>query len=124
MNILIIDDDPYMRGMLFQIIKSIGKHEVSLLTNGYNAASLLADPQHGFDLVFIDSRMPRLSGGKVIEIIQDFIKVNFVVLTGHPEDITIKAKNIKVFKKPIDYTLIEKLILEAEKNQKPKANQL
>jgi len=119
-HILIVEDDRFMRGMLFQMLNNIGKHEISLLTNGHNAVSLLADPRHGFDLVFIDLHMPRLSGDKVIHIIQDITQVNFVVLTGHPNDFPKLSRQITVLKKPVDFSTIEKVVTDIEKKLKLK----
>ena len=118
MNILVVEDDRFLRGMLFQMINNIGHHEVSFLTNGHNALSLLADPQHGFHLVFIDLRMPRLNGDRVIDIIKDIAEVNFVMLTGHPQDYSRPPKHIKIIKKPFDYKVIENIIHQTEKSLK------
>jgi YesN/AraC family two-component response regulator len=118
MNILIVEDDRFMRGMLFQMIGTMGKHEVSCITNGHNAACLLADPAHGYDLVLIDLRMPRLTGDKVIELIKDIAQVHFIVLSGHPEEFPHLPKHIKVVKKPVDYTTVEKLLHDVEKKSR------
>ncbi|MDD2709761.1 MAG: response regulator [Verrucomicrobiae bacterium] len=114
MKILIIEDDPAMRGALFQMINNIGKHDISLISDGHNAVSLLADPAHNFDLVFIDLRMPRLTGDKVIEIIQDISQVHFVALTAHLSDFPKLPKHIRVIEKPFDYETIEEAIRERE----------
>ncbi len=119
MNILIVDDDRFMRGMLFQMVNNIAKHEVSFVTNGHSAVSLLVDPVHGFDLVFIDLRMPRLNGDKVIEIIQDMMtNVHFVVLTGRPSDFPNLPKHIQIVQKPFDYSVIEQIIRGKESSLK------
>jgi DNA-binding NtrC family response regulator len=115
MHILVVEDDRFMRGMMFQMLNNIGKHEVSLLTNGHHAVNLLADPNHGIDLVFLDLQMPRLTGDKVIESIQGIAKVNFVILSGHPEEFPQLPKHIRILKKPVDFTVIEKLVTGLEK---------
>ena len=118
MNILIVEDDRFTRGMLFQMVSNIGEHDVSVVTNGRSAVSLLADPAHGFDLVFIDMYMPHLNGDKVIEIIQDVAKVHFVVLTGHPLDFPKLPGHIQIVRKPANYKLIQHVIQERENNFK------
>lgn len=120
MNILIVDDDRFIRSMLSQMLNNIGKHEVSIVTNGHNAVSLLADPSHGFDIVFLDLQMPRLGGDQVINIIQDIARVNFVILTGRPNEFPKLPKQIKLIKKPFDYSMIENVVLDTEKRLKSK----
>ncbi len=117
MNILIVDDDPHTRGMLFQLLHGMG-HEVSVLANGHNAVSLLADPQHGVDLVFLDLEMPRLTGDKVIEVIKDIVQVHFVIVTGNS---TPKLPNhIQIIEKPFDLSAIEQVVYEREKDLRAK----
>ena len=120
MNILVVEDDRFMRGMLFQMMNHIGKHDVSFVTNGHNAVSLLGDPSHGFDLVFIDLHMPRLTGDKVIQIVQDIVHTNFVVVTGHPQAFQNPPKHVQFIRKPFDYNVIEGIIAETEKKLKAK----
>lgn len=114
MNILVVEDDRFLRGMLFQMMNHIGKHDVSFVTNGHNALSLLADPSHGFDLVFIDLHMPRMTGDKVIRIVQEIVDTNFVVVTGHPDAVQNPPRHVRVVPKPFDFNVIESIIRDTE----------
>ncbi|MDD2707077.1 MAG: response regulator [Verrucomicrobiae bacterium] len=115
MNILIVEDDRQVRGMLFDMINALGRHEVSVLCNGHNAVSLLADPKHGFNLVFLDLNLPRLDGKSVIEALSGLVKVNIVVMSGDPEQYGQLPKTIRVLTKPFSLKDIEKVMVEAEK---------
>ena len=83
MKILVVDDDPAIRSLLLTILSD--KHEVSLLCDGHNAVSVLSDPNHDFDFVIIDYKMPRLSGEKVMELLSDWqnIKTKFILISGY-----------------------------------------
>jgi DNA-binding response OmpR family regulator len=83
MKILVVDDDPAIRSLLLTILSD--NHEVSLLCDGHNAVSVLSDPNHDFDFVIIDYKMPRLSGEKVMELLSDWqnIKTKFILISGY-----------------------------------------
>ena len=83
MKILVVDDDPAIRSLLLTIFSD--NHEVSLLCDGHNAVSVLSDPNHDFDFVIIDYKMPRLSGEKVMELLSDWqnIKTKFILISGY-----------------------------------------
>jgi len=83
MKILVVDDDPAIRSLLLTIFSE--NHEVSLLCDGHNAVSVLSDPNHDFDFVIIDYKMPRLSGEKVMELLADWqnIKTKFILISGY-----------------------------------------
>jgi DNA-binding response OmpR family regulator len=95
MKILVVDDDPAIRFLLRTVLGD--KHEVSLLCDGHNAISVLSDPNHGFDYVIIDWKMPRLSGEKVLEFLADWsnIKTKFVLISGYQfEKDTMRFPNL------------------------------
>ncbi len=114
MNILIVEDNRDVREFFYEMVNNIGRHEISILTNGRNALSVLADPDHGFDLVLLDIEMPRMSGSKVVDMIHDRVRVNFVVITGTPYELPQLPESIKVLRKPIEYEDLEAIISETE----------
>jgi len=83
MKILVVDDDPAIRFLLLTVFGE--KHEVSLLCDGHNAISVLSDPNHGFDFVILDWKMPRLTGEKVLEFLSDWssIHTKFILISGY-----------------------------------------
>jgi DNA-binding NtrC family response regulator len=116
MNILIIEDDRLVRNMLYEMIGASGDHDVSVLTNGHNALSLLADPKHGFDLVFLDLKMPRLGGLAVIETLQSMLKINFVIVTADPTELPKLPSNIRLIVKPFTVDAIERVIAATQQH--------
>lgn len=83
MKLLVVDDDPAIRSLLLTVFGE--KHDVSLLCDGHNAVSVLSDPNHDFDFVIIDYKMPRLSGEKVMELLAAWqnIKTKFILISGY-----------------------------------------
>lgn len=117
MKILVVDDNVQIRVLMHDLLAE--DHELSILTNGYNAVCLLSDIRHGFDLVFLDIRMPGLSGDQVLEILNDFkdTRTRFVVISGYADHKFIpKYKNVMEFlEKPINVKDIERIVEEVEK---------
>lgn len=114
MNVLIVDDDVQVCRTLYTVLSR--HHNTSVLSNGHNAVSLLADPSHGFDLVMIDMNMPRLSGKDVIQVLQDIVNVNFVIITGDPNVPQILRK-YDILQKPFDMNKLLEWLDSFEKRQ-------
>ena len=114
MNILIVEDDRRARNLLFDMINSMGNHDVSVLTNGRNAVALLADPEHNFDLVFLDLHMPRMDGQDVIQILSDIVKINIVVITGDASRFPNLPSHIPVISKPYTHSMISALLIKTD----------
>jgi two-component system, chemotaxis family, chemotaxis protein CheY len=103
MNILIVDDDSGYREMLFNHLNR--NHEVSLLTNGRSALALLADDEHDFDYILLDLHMPRLSGAKLINALNEWQnpRSQFIIMSGMPhiDDHVRSLPNVRaVLRKP------------------------
>lgn len=89
-------------------------HELSLLTNGRNALALLADDDHGFDLILLDLHMPRLSGAKLIELLNEWehLRSRFIVMSGMPKiDHVVGLPNVlAVLRKPFQMSALDALL--------------
>ena len=118
MRILVVDDDVEVRNMLYDYLSR--RHELSILTDGRNAVSLLSDVGHKFDVVFIDLNMPRMSGESVIGVIADLpdVKTKFVVVSAYPDRyrraVKMGSKVIGVLEKPFRLGAVEQMIATAE----------
>ena len=79
-------DDPAIRLLLFTVFGE--EHEVSVMCDGHNAVSVLSDPNHQFDVVLLDLKMPRLSGEMVLEFLSGWqnIKTKFIIVSGFIEE--------------------------------------
>lgn len=65
-KILIVDDDPVQRRLLEAAVKRLGHHTL-LCESGIEALEVLANRDHGVDLVILDIVMPELDGMGVLE---------------------------------------------------------
>jgi DNA-binding response OmpR family regulator len=69
MHVLLIDDDPGIRGVMRRILERRG-HQVSESIDGLEAAARLAAGHQRWDLIICDVRMPRLGGFGLQERLQ------------------------------------------------------
>jgi DNA-binding response OmpR family regulator len=100
MRILIVDDDAQMRQMLGEYLSP--SHDVSMLSDGKNAQTLLMAPDHHFDIVLLDIMIPRLKGTALLEQMQLANSKTKVILTsgqtelqrfvGHPNVVGVLEK--------------------------------
>jgi DNA-binding response OmpR family regulator len=82
-HILIIDDEANLRQTLARILNRAG-FEVTTAENGKRGIQLLA--QHAFDLVYMDIRMPDMSGLEALKLIHaKFAQLPVVLFTAQPD---------------------------------------
>ena len=82
-HVLIIDDEVNLRQTLARILHGAG-FEVTTAENGKQGIALLS--QHAFDLVYMDIRMPDMSGLEVLKIIHaDSPELPVVLFTAQPD---------------------------------------
>ena len=82
-HILIVDDEATLRQTLARILQRAG-FEVTTSANGNEALNLLS--QHTFDLVYLDIRMPDISGLEVLKTIHaQFPELPVVLFTAQPD---------------------------------------
>lgn len=80
-NILLIDDEASLRQTLMRILQRSG-FEVTTAADGEEALRRLSD--NSFDLIFLDIRLPKISGLEVLERIRQLdIKTPVILLTAH-----------------------------------------
>jgi two-component system response regulator FlrC len=64
-TILVIDDEAIIREAMIDLLEVSG-HEVVTAADGRSAVAYLADMTNRVDLVFLDLKMPDMSGGAVL----------------------------------------------------------
>lgn len=79
-RILVVDDDPAIRDILFDHLSFQG-HKVVLASDGREALDAYRRGER-FDLIVTDIEMPRLSG---TELVGQLPAVRFVVMSGNPK---------------------------------------
>lgn len=86
-NILVVDDDPLVRRMLFHILVKQGHHVLSA-ANGEEALDLWKHFQGSFDLLITDVLMPQMNGRELadrIAALDPGVKVLFI--SGYSDEI-------------------------------------
>lgn len=82
-HILIIDDEASLRQTLARILQRAG-FEVTTAANGAEGASLVS--QHPFDLVYLDIRMPDMSGLDLLKSIHaKYPELPVILFTAQPD---------------------------------------
>lgn len=104
MNILIVDDERYVRNSLGGILKDEG-YEVDVAEDGIQALDKVSK-QH-FDVIFCDIKMPGMDGEEVLEkLVQDGCDAAIVMISGHGDIDTavacIKKGAFDFIPKPLD----------------------
>ena len=79
-GILVVDDDPLIRGSLYELLQS-QRYEVEIASDGAEALETLK--RHPFQLVLADWKMPRMDGLTLLGHIREtYPDVNVIILTG------------------------------------------
>jgi CheY-like chemotaxis protein len=79
-TILVVDDDPAVRGILRKCFES-EKHDVETASDGLEALTLVND--HSFDAAFVDIAMPNVDGLTLMRrLVQDRPETSLVVMSG------------------------------------------
>lgn len=82
-HILIVDDEASLRQTLARILQR-AEYEVTTTANGSEAIKLLS--QHAFDLVYLDIRMPDISGLEVLKMIHaKYPELPVILFTAQPD---------------------------------------
>ncbi|MFI5235967.1 MAG: response regulator [Gemmatimonadales bacterium] len=87
MRVLIIDDEPVIRGVVQRLLVRVG-HEALSAGGPETALKLLADTQ--VDVVLLDRRMPNLSGEALYLVLTHrwpYLKGRVVLMSGAPLDL-------------------------------------
>jgi CheY-like chemotaxis protein len=80
-TILVVDDEPVIRGLLVRSIAREG-YQVSEATNGREALELLKMAR--FDIVISDIKMPEMDGMELLtEIRSSYPSVSVILITGY-----------------------------------------
>jgi DNA-binding response OmpR family regulator len=113
--ILVVDDEPHVRDLVVRFLQTRG-YGVEAVESGEEA--LEAVGRKKFDLMILDSRMPGLSGGEVIEKLQAVAedrRPKVILLTGRITGRiqigeTHAVRVVDVLRKPFDLKVLDQVV--------------
>ena len=110
-NVIIAEDDDFQREVLSDLLKSM-KINVFTASNGVEALDLYYSKSP--DLLFIDNKMPGMSGLECITKIRATnLESEIVLVTGsRNEDIDLKGNLVRVLNKPYSFDEVKLLLTE------------
>ena len=126
-NILIVDDDPYLKETLEKLLEKIGLVSDSV-SDGKEAIKKISEKK--YSIVLTDMKMPGMDGLELIGKIRDDFDINTIAMTGYAEGYTyvdvINAGASDFIKKPFGIEELEAKIRRIinERNLRKELNRL
>ena len=119
MNILVVDDEEFVRETLADMLVMLG-HKVESASGGREALHKLSSGD--FDLVFTDLSMPEMDGWELArEIHRLRPDTNVILITGHGAAIPIAPddKNIinGIVGKPFDFDQVAEIVAQVTQKE-------
>ncbi|MFH1683782.1 MAG: response regulator [Candidatus Margulisiibacteriota bacterium] len=113
-RILVVDDEQVIRDLLERTLTEAG-YGVKCVTNGQDGLQNVA--QDDFGLVFLDLKMPKMSGMEVLQRIKELNKkIEVIIITGFASletaIIAVKKDAFAYLQKPLS---IDEIVSQAEK---------
>jgi len=85
MKIIFCDDDHLFR-TIGEAILRMGMHDVEIAYDGQDALEKIQ--ANSFDVLVTDYKMPRLTGGELVEKLRELnIPIKVIMITGYPNEI-------------------------------------
>ena len=111
-TVLVVDDDPQLQQLFKQFLKKAG---FSRIVVGTGAEALSYAEKQNFDLVFLDLKLPDISGDELyVKMKEMHPEMPIVIITGYPDsDILSKILAIgpvTVIQKPIEFEQLNKTV--------------
>lgn len=111
-TVLVVDDDPQLQQLFKQFLKKAG---FSRIVVGTGAEALSYSEKQSFDLVFLDLKLPDISGDELyVKMKEMHPDMPIVIITGYPDsDILSKILAIgpvTVIQKPIEFEQLNKTV--------------
>lgn len=115
-DVLIVEDDPPLRGLLKTLLRHAGERNVVTCSGGDDAIALLA--KRTFDVILLDLIMPGTDGLAVIEFLREHRPAQLrvvLVMTAATDEVTERLDPTVVhgvITKPFDNDAVVGLVLE------------
>jgi len=117
LTVLIVDDEPYIRDLIREVLSEIDSFQCEALTAGHGGEALDVLAKRGnVDIIFTDLMMPEMDGPHFLKILQEvYPEIPVIAITANIEDYDVGAlvnQGIKDYlKKPFNLDEL-KLILQ------------
>jgi CheY-like chemotaxis protein len=106
-TVLVVDDDPRVRATAVELFRELGFRVLDAY-NGSQALEIVAASQPAIDCMFIDIRMPGMSGTELARIVRErHPDVKVVLTTGYQVD---QKPDLPVVAKPWQLDQIRKAV--------------
>lgn len=85
-NILVLDDEPFMHKLLARMLKNLGYASVSACDNGYAALELIDHPNDYPDLILLDINMPEMDGLEFVRCLAERCYIGSLILVSGEDE--------------------------------------
>lgn len=111
-TVLVVDDDPALQALFKQFLKKAG---FGRMVVGTGSEAIAVAKKQRFDFVFLDLKLPDISGDEVYDQLKDLHPdLPIVVITGYPDsEILTKilaSGPVTVIKKPIEFDQLNRTV--------------
>ena len=122
LDILVIDDEPFMRRLITRVLSELELEKVSVAADGAEGLAKINESLNGFDLIICDLEMPNMDGFEFVRKLRETAPspnadTPVLIVTGHsdPESIkgAVEAGIHGYLVKPISKLALEKRIIAA-----------
>jgi putative two-component system response regulator len=124
-NVLVVDDDPFNRQLIIQILGKLPNVKVFEADNGENALLFLLENKD-IDIILLDIHMPGMNGFETLKAIKkskEYDSVSVIIVTTDPDEKVraLQMGAVDLISKPYNPdTIREKVYLYSKKHKKSK----
>ena len=124
-NVLVVDDDPFNRQLIIQILGKLPNVKVFEAENGEEALLFLIDIKD-IDIILLDIHMPGMNGFETLKAIKEskeYEYVSVIIVTTDPDEKVraLEMGAVDLISKPYNPdTIREKVYLYSKKHKRPK----
>jgi two-component system chemotaxis response regulator CheY len=91
LNVLIIDDEPFMRQLIIRVLGEIGVSRIDTAEDGAEGMGKVSITRHPYDLIFCDLEMPKMNGLQFVKRLRelerpDLANIPVLIVTGHSDE--------------------------------------